>query len=123
MNASESPSSPSREESKSRQPLPNSAKVYLAGKLHPNLRVPLRQITLSASKTMRGGTEPNETVCVYDCSGPWGDPAFEGKVEQGLPALRRPWILERGDVEEVELSYKPAAKIIANGNGHSKGNG
>ncbi len=36
---------------------------------------------------------------VYDCSGPWGDPAFTGTVEQGLPALRREWILARGDVE------------------------
>src|SRR6185369_3812226 len=32
----------------------------------------------------------------------WGDPAFTGTVEQGLPALRRDWILQRGDVEEVD---------------------
>ena len=37
---------------------------------------------------------------VYDCSGPWGDPNFEGDVRQGLPALRRDWILARGDVAE-----------------------
>src|SRR5207244_9900566 len=32
---------------------------------------------------------------------------FDGEVEGGLPPLRRPWILARGDVEEVEPSYKP----------------
>jgi len=39
--------------------------------------------------------------------GPWGDASFEGRVEQGLPALRHPWIMARGDIEEVEPSYKP----------------
>jgi phosphomethylpyrimidine synthase len=46
--------------------------------------------------------EANEPVRVYDCSGPWGDPAFQGSVEEGLPALRAPWIRARGDVEEIE---------------------
>src|SRR5882672_4610184 len=97
-------------------PLPNSAKVYQAGEIHPGLRVPFRQITLSATKTARGASEPNEPVRVYDCSGPWGDASFEGDVDQGLPALRRPWILARGDVEEVEISYKaPPRKEGANG--------
>jgi len=41
-------------------------------------------------------------VRVYDCSGPWGDPAFTGKSDEGLPALRRDWILKRGDVEEYD---------------------
>src|SRR5206468_5381695 len=36
-----------------------------------------------------------------DCSGPWGDRSFEGDVTQGLPPLRSPWILSRGDVEEA----------------------
>ncbi len=44
---------------------------------------------------------------VYDCSGPWGDPAFAGNVEHGLPPLRAKWILARGDVEQVTSSYKP----------------
>ena len=45
---------------------------------------------------------PNEPVRVYDCSGPWGDPDFNGTSEEGLPALRRDWILQRGDVEEYD---------------------
>ncbi|NCF91639.1 MAG: phosphomethylpyrimidine synthase ThiC, partial [Verrucomicrobiaceae bacterium] len=46
--------------------------------------------------------EENAPVRVYDNSGPWGDANFEGNVEQGLPALRRQWIMDRGDVEEYE---------------------
>ena len=89
--------------------MPNSDRIYARGKLHPELRVPLREIRLHPTPTAGGGGEPNPPVRVYDCSGPWGDPAFQGAVEQGLPALRRPWILARGDVEEVEPSYQPMA--------------
>jgi phosphomethylpyrimidine synthase len=71
------------------------------------LRVPFREITLSPTKSYTGRSEANEPLRVYDCSGPWGDHSFEGDVEQGLPALRRNWILGRGDVEEVSSSYKP----------------
>jgi phosphomethylpyrimidine synthase len=39
-------------------------------------------------------------VRVYDASGAWGDPEFRGDVRDGLPALRREWIIARGDVEE-----------------------
>ena len=44
----------------------------------------------------------NEPVRVYDCSGPWGDPEFDGDVGEGLPALRAEWIRARGDVEEYD---------------------
>jgi phosphomethylpyrimidine synthase len=86
----------------SRTPLPASTRVYVEGKLHPSLRVPMREISLSATKSFNGREEPNEPVRVYDCSGPWGDPSFNGTVEQGLPALRREWILQRDDVESYE---------------------
>src|SRR5581483_6548013 len=66
------------------------------------VRVPMREIELAPTKSCNGAIEKNEPVRVYDCSGPWGDPAFTGSVEQGLPALRRDWILSRGDVEEYE---------------------
>ena len=81
----------------SSEPLPNSSRVYVAGDRYPDLRVPMRQIELTPTKTLDGGLEINEPVKVYDTSGPWGDPAFGGNVEQGLPALRRSWILKRGD--------------------------
>ena len=54
-------------------PLPNSRKVYVAGKQHADLRVPFREISLAPTKTMSGEIEVNEPVRVYDTSGPWGD--------------------------------------------------
>src|SRR5437667_645304 len=82
--------------------LPNSRKIFVAGKLHPDIRVPFREITLAPTKTMSGEIEVNEPVRVYDTSGPWGDADFAGDVEQGLPALRAKWIRDRGDVEEID---------------------
>ena len=86
----------------SRTPLPKSSKVYLAGTLHPDVRVPMREIELHPTQSRDGKIEVNEPVRVYDCSGPWGDPAFERDVTEGLPPLRRDWILRRGDVGEYE---------------------
>src|SRR5438067_12088387 len=80
----------------------NSRKVYAAGEIHPDLRVPFREISLAPTKTMSGQLEVNEPVRVYDTSGPWADPDFHGDVEQGLPPLRQRWILQRGDVDEIE---------------------
>jgi phosphomethylpyrimidine synthase len=82
--------------------LPNSRKVYVAGKQHAALRVPFREISLAPTKSMNGEIEVNEPVRVYDTSGPWSDPDFHGDVQQGLPALREKWIRGRGDVEEIE---------------------
>lgn len=84
----------------SSEQLPASKRVYLQGRTHPDVRVPMREIELASTKGFDGQSEPNEPVRVYDCSGPWGDPNFNGTVEEGLPALRAKWIRERGDVEE-----------------------
>src|ERR1700736_4364381 len=81
--------------------LPNSKKVFVNGKLHPDLRVPFREISLAPTKTMSGEIEVNEPVRVYDTSGPWGDETFRGEVEKGLPPLRTKWIRDRGDVDAV----------------------
>ncbi|HWX16390.1 MAG TPA: phosphomethylpyrimidine synthase ThiC [Chthoniobacterales bacterium] len=82
--------------------LPNSRKVYVAGKQYVDLCVPFREISLAPTKSMNGEIEVNEPVRVYDTSGPWSDPDFHGDVQQGLPALREKWIRDRGDVEEIE---------------------
>ena len=81
--------------------LANSAKVYVSGQVHSELRVPFREIKQSPTRGGNNRTEANPPVRVYDCSGPWGDPDFQGDVEQGLPALRGAWIDARGDTEEV----------------------
>src|SRR6266487_4844481 len=80
----------------------NSKKIYVAGKLHSDIRVPFREISLAPTKSMNGEIEVNEPVRVYDTSGPWGDPSVTLDPVQGLPPLRRDWILKRGDVDEIE---------------------
>ena len=80
--------------------LPGSRRVYVAGS-RPDLRVPLREIALSPTRLPNGTEVPNESVRVYDTSGPWGDPDFHGDPGVGLPPIRAAWIRERGDVEET----------------------
>src|SRR5438128_9518573 len=80
--------------------LPNSKKIYVAGEIHPDIRVPFREIDLAPTKTMTGEIEINVPVRVYDTSGPWSDPDFHGTVDKGLPPLRAKWIRDRDDVED-----------------------
>ncbi len=88
--------------------LPNSRKVYVESPRVNGVRVPLREVTQHATKTFDGRTEENPPVRVYDTSGPWGDPLVRCDVRDGLSALRREWIVGRGDVEEYEgRSVKP----------------
>jgi phosphomethylpyrimidine synthase len=84
------------------KPLPNSRKIYVSGKLHSDIRVPFREISLAPTKSMNSQVEINEPLRVYDTSGPWGDSDFHGDVTQGLPRLRAKWIRERGDVEAYD---------------------
>ncbi|MDE3083892.1 MAG: phosphomethylpyrimidine synthase ThiC [Verrucomicrobiota bacterium] len=79
---------------------PASRRVYAAGS-QADVRVPMREIALSPTRLPNGTEIPNEPVCVYDTSGPWGDPDFHGDIARGLPPIRAVWIRERGDVEEI----------------------
>jgi phosphomethylpyrimidine synthase len=81
--------------------LPNSHRIYTEG-VRAGVRVPFREIELQPTRLPDGSVEANEPVRVYDTSGPWGDPQMRCEVRDGLPALRREWILGRGDVEEYE---------------------
>src|ERR1700756_5655211 len=81
--------------------LPNSKRVYVPGKIHPDVRVPLREISLAPTKSMSGEIEVNEPVRVYDTSGPWGDD-HSPNVNDGLPQLRSSWIRNRGHTQEIE---------------------
>ncbi len=86
--------------------LPASRKIYVEtngstiNQEKHNLRVPFREIALSPSKDFDGTLQENPPVRVYDTSGVWTDPAAKCDVREGLPALRRDWIVGRGDVEE-----------------------
>jgi phosphomethylpyrimidine synthase len=79
------------------QPLPNSRKVYVEGS-RPEIRVPMREISQADTPSMFGG-ERNPPVFVYDCSGPYTDPAAQIDIRSGLAPLRQKWIEERNDTE------------------------
>ena len=79
------------------QPLPNSKKAYVEGS-RPDMRVPMREITQADTPGMFGG-EHNPPVFVYDCSGPYTDPAARIDIRSGLAPLRQGWIEERDDTE------------------------
>ena len=76
-------------------------RIYVRGKLHPDIRVAMREIEQSDSLFPDGSTEPNPPVRVYDCSGPWGDPEIACTVEEGIPRVREAWIAARGDTERT----------------------
>ena len=87
------------------EPLPASKKVYIRGAR--GTRVPMREISLHPTKGMNGQVELNPPVRVYDTSGPYTDPSVAVDLRRGLPALRQPWILERGEYDYMNPSYRP----------------
>ena len=87
-----------------RQPLTGSRKIYVSGKLHPGIRVAMREIVLADTERKFDfgfPSEQNLPVTVYDTSGPYTDPAVDIDLKKGLPRLRESWIVERGDVEQL----------------------
>jgi phosphomethylpyrimidine synthase len=71
---------------------PASRKVHVPGRMHPGISVAMREIDLEA-----GAGEP--AIRVYDTSGLYSDPSARIDINRGLPGLRTPWIVARGDVE------------------------
>jgi phosphomethylpyrimidine synthase len=70
-------------------PIRGSRKIYVGDR-----KVAMRAVDLEPSS----GEPP---VILYDTSGPYTDPAARIDIMAGLPELRRDWIRNRGDVEEV----------------------
>jgi phosphomethylpyrimidine synthase len=69
------------------QSYPGSQKIYLTGNIHPDIKVPMRILSLS------NGT----SICLYDTSGPYTDPACSVNIRLGLPDIRSTWINSRKD--------------------------
>ena len=89
---------------------PGSRKVYEAGRLWPDIRVPFREVAVHES----AGEPP---VTLYDPSGPYTDPAASIDIDKGLPRTREPWVVSRGDVEIVAAprNVKPEDNGFARG--------
>ena len=74
---------------------PSSEKVYLNGKLYPEIKVGMRRVRLTPTVTFEGEkrhVEENKPVYIYDTSGPYSDPNVEIDLEKGLPKMRQSWI-------------------------------
>ena len=80
---------------------PNSTRIFVEGST-PDIRVPMREVHLNITRGVNGSVEENAPVRVYDTTGPWGDAGARCSVHDGVPSLRREWIIGRGDVEEYE---------------------
>ena len=77
-------------------PIRGSKKIYVGP-----LNVAMREIHLEPSS----GEPP---VRVYDTSGPYTDSNARIDISVGLNEIRRPWIIQRGDVTEVpQREVKP----------------
>ncbi len=91
-------------------PRAGGVKVYVAGELYPNIRVPFREVAVHPS-----ANEP--PVTMYDSSGPYTDPAVTIDIKKGLPRVKSSWQLDRGDIAPV---LNPR-EVKPEDNGHASG--
>lgn len=73
---------------------PASEKVYLSGRIYPDLRVGMRRVSLTPTVANEGGcetTRDHAPVYIYDTSGPYSDPLVQTDLKRGLPKLRADW--------------------------------
>ena len=81
---------------------PASRKIHIPGKIYPELRVPMREISLSN----------NTPITVYDTSGPYTDPEVKIDLKEGLPPQRLSWLRKRADVKGSKpLRAKPGKNV------------
>ncbi len=87
-----------------------SRKVYVAGELFPDIRVPFREVAVHPS-----ANEP--PVTIYDSSGPYTDPTVTIDITKGLPKVKSSWQLDRGDIAPVANPRE----VKPEDNGHAAG--
>ena len=75
-----------------RDPFPNSQKIYVKGELHKDINVAMREIVVDEN-----GKYPT-AYATYDTSGAYTDPNITIDIKKGLPKIREKWILDRNDV-------------------------
>ncbi|WP_338576777.1 phosphomethylpyrimidine synthase ThiC [Brevundimonas olei] len=91
-------------------PRAGSQKIYVAGELFPDIRVPFREVAVHPS-----ANEP--PVTMYDSSGPYTDPSVTIDIKKGLPRVKSSWQLDRGDIAPV---LNPR-EVKPEDNGHASG--
>ena len=91
-------------------PRAGGVKVYVAGELYPDIRVPFREVAVHPS-----ANEP--PVTMYDSSGPYTDPTATIDIKRGLPSVKSSWQLDRGDIAPVANPRE----VKPEDNGHASG--
>ncbi|GAA0611843.1 phosphomethylpyrimidine synthase ThiC [Brevundimonas kwangchunensis] len=91
-------------------PRAGGVKVYVAGELYPEIRVPFREVAVHPS-----ANEP--PVTMYDSSGPYTDPSVTIDIKRGLPKVKSSWQLDRGDIAPVA----DPREVKPEDNGHASG--
>jgi phosphomethylpyrimidine synthase len=89
--------------------LPASTKIYKTGHIHPDIRIPMREIAVHPT-----AGEPNVTV--YDSSGPYSDPSAEIDIARGIPRVRESWLAAQGNVHSYD-----GRRVIPADNGFATG--
>ena len=93
---------------------PNSEKIYISGKLFPDIKVGMRKINLYPTVKIENGKRveyPNDPVTVYDTSGVYTDPNVTIDITKGVPRIREQWIENRKDtvvLPEITSEYGKA---------------
>ena len=73
----------------------NSRKVYIPGKMFPEIKVGMREIML----------QNGESVFVYDTTGAYTDPEHKINTKKGMPKVRNNWKKEEKDEFHTQLWY------------------
>ncbi|MEK7730603.1 MAG: phosphomethylpyrimidine synthase ThiC, partial [Planctomycetota bacterium] len=104
----------------SRGPFPASRKVYVAGRLHAFIRVPMREIMQAPTDrhSHHGGRNnrhpeavQNPPVIVYDTSGPYTDPDIAIDLRNGLKPIRAEWVRREQNTTARSLRARPGRNV------------
>ena len=84
---------------------PGSEKIYISGSMYP-IKVGMRKINLTPTVTFDKDNNKilteNSPIYVYDTSGVFTDKDVKVDINKGVPRMREQWILDRGDVEQLD---------------------
>ncbi|MBI2027756.1 MAG: phosphomethylpyrimidine synthase ThiC [Deltaproteobacteria bacterium] len=99
---------------------PNSEKIYISGKIHPDIRVPVRRIyftgkeNIDPSVASASGDDRSKvtesSLLEYDTSGPYSDLNYQPDVQRGLNSPRSAWIEKRKNTGENNVSQMHYAR-------------